>query len=141
MHSTLYQERFGKLPPGQVVRHTCDNRMCINLDHMIPRTPADNSNDMVVRGRCNTHCGETRRDAKLSLKEVLEIAASTETQRVVGLRYGVSQSVVSRIRAGKAWPERGQESIPREQRRQWPRAKRDVRADMPHSVNPSQLGK
>lgn len=33
MHRVLYQEAFGELPGGTAVRHTCDNRLCINLDH------------------------------------------------------------------------------------------------------------
>lgn len=106
MHSTLYQEKFGELPPGIVVRHKCDNRMCINLKHMETGTPADNSNDMRVRGRCNTPRGEKRSDAKLRLVDVLAIQESTEPQSVIAERYGINQSTVSRIKSGKRWPDR-----------------------------------
>ncbi|QJD54916.1 hypothetical protein PssvBMR7_gp29 [Pseudomonas phage MR7] len=36
---------------GVIVRHTCDNSRCVNPEHLEPGTPADNSRDMVQRGR------------------------------------------------------------------------------------------
>lgn len=106
MHRVLFEETFGPLPEGQIVRHKCDIRMCINLEHMEPGTPADNSNDMRVRGRCNTPRGETRADSKLTLKQVNEIASSSETQQTLAEKYGINQSTVSRIKNGLRWPER-----------------------------------
>jgi hypothetical protein len=35
----------------EVVRHTCDNRRCINPDHLIEGTQLDNVNDRHERGR------------------------------------------------------------------------------------------
>lgn len=40
---------------------------------------------------------------KLSDEQVLEIARSTELQRVVAEKFGVCQTLVSQIRAGKCW--------------------------------------
>ena len=50
-HRYIYEQAFGPVPKGLVVRHTCDNRMCINLDHLLVGTRLDNYNDMINRGR------------------------------------------------------------------------------------------
>ena len=45
---------------GKIVMHTCDNRRCFRYDHLRIGTPADNSADMVAKGRQpfadRTHC-------------------------------------------------------------------------------------
>jgi hypothetical protein len=41
----------GPIPPGQHVMHTCDNRLCINLDHLRLGSPKDNIRDMMKKGR------------------------------------------------------------------------------------------
>lgn len=39
------------IPPGQVVRHACDNPPCCNPDHLLLGSYADNAADAVSRGR------------------------------------------------------------------------------------------
>jgi|ERR1035437_238457 hypothetical protein len=56
-HKAAYEAYNGDIPEGMLVRHTCDNRPCINHNHLIIGTNAENSKDMVERGRCG---GETR---------------------------------------------------------------------------------
>ncbi len=113
MHRVLYEEAYGPMPVGYVGRHTCDNPLCINLEHIVLGTPKDNSNDMKVRGRCNTTRGEHRSDAKLTSQDVHEIRCSDERQQVLADRYGVSQPTISRI---KSYQKRQHEGHHRENR-------------------------
>lgn len=102
MHRTLYQERTGKtLPAKIVVRHTCDDRRCINQDHLVEGSHAENTQDMVERGRLRFQFGERHSHAELTNAQVEEVIASTGTQTEIAEQFGIHQSTVSRLKNGK----------------------------------------
>ena len=43
----------GKIPNDLYVLHHCDNRLCINPDHLFLGTHADNVSDKMKKGRMN----------------------------------------------------------------------------------------
>lgn len=98
----LYIEKYGELPKGIVVRHKCDNKMCINVDHLEAGTHQDNMNDKVNRGRSlrgsqNPASVLTEEDVRM-IK--MDIASS---HRQLARKYGVSQQTISKIRNGILW--------------------------------------
>ena len=50
-HRFIYETLIGEIPAGKVVRHSCDNRACINPEHLLLGTSYDNSQDMISRNR------------------------------------------------------------------------------------------
>lgn len=88
-HRHAYERAHGPIPEGMSIDHLCRIRSCVNPAHLEPATQAEN----VQRGRL----------AKLSLEGVRAIRASTEPQRLLARRYGVSQGQISRIRTGVSW--------------------------------------
>lgn len=59
-HRLMYALMKGDLPPKLYVCHTCDNRCCINPDHMFLGDHLANQQDKHRKGRCpqkaKTHC-------------------------------------------------------------------------------------
>lgn len=106
-HRVAYELARGPIPAGLIVRHTCDNRRCCNPAHLLLGTHADNSADLVRRGRhprkSGALHGEAHPNARLTREQVEEIKASPESQRKLGSRFGVSKTVIGNIRRGEAW--------------------------------------
>jgi hypothetical protein len=51
VHRQVWEMAHGPIPAGLLVLHSCDNRACYLLAHLHLGTPADNSAEMVARGR------------------------------------------------------------------------------------------
>lgn len=103
-HRAAYIAWNGPIPEGLVVRHTCDNRRCINPEHLILGTQKQNIQDAVDRGRLPR--GDEHHNALITG----EIARDIVNQRNKGIgssdlakRYGISRTVVKGIVRGTMW--------------------------------------
>lgn len=109
-HRLIYTKSFGEIPEGLVVRHRCDQRLCVNPDHLLIGTPADNIADMISRGRMFMKTGGSRRGskntrAKLTEEMVLEIRelSKTMSQADIALFFGVGRVAINNICTRKSW--------------------------------------
>ncbi len=90
-------------PIGNYVLHTCDNRRCVNPDHLYLGTQSDNLHDMWSRGRRKHNGGA----AKHGWKKVNQIRDLHATGRyslaALGREFGMNRSMIYKIVNNHIW--------------------------------------
>lgn len=83
-------------PPGLLVCHECDNRPCVNPEHLFLGTYVDNMQDASRKGRM------AKRLTPEIVREIRDLAASMP-QKQVAVRLGLSKQLVHTIVKHKVW--------------------------------------
>ena len=91
-HRFAYENFVGEIGDKHVL-HKCDNRKCVNPEHLFLGSCADNGADMDAKGRRGSTTNTTLEFAE----EVKKMLADRYSQQYVADKFGVSQSLVSRI--------------------------------------------
>jgi hypothetical protein len=104
--------KHGFIPEkGIEVCHTCNNKLCVNPNHLYAGTKSDNARDAYRDGLCTAppSQGEQNGRAKLTKEKVSEIRhryASGETNKSeLGRQFGVSSCQIKNIVTRKQWLE------------------------------------
>lgn len=107
IHRFVYEEMFGSIPQGLVIRHKCDNPNCINPEHLETGTHADNMMDMTKRGRAVYVKGSRSGQAKITEQDVREIKRLLHKNKMkqtdIAKVYEISNSTLSAIKYGITW--------------------------------------
>lgn len=89
-----------------MVCHTCDNRLCVNPEHLYLGTGFDNNRDTIERNRGNRLRGSKCSWARLTDADVIEIRrlkALGVRQREIARKYDFDQASISNIVNYKNW--------------------------------------
>jgi hypothetical protein len=107
-HRLAYTAWVASIPEGMAVLHRCDNRACINPDHLFLGTIADNHADMRAKGRQND-------PVKITDEQVAAIRAAYTgqygQQAKIAREYGVSQAFVSLVVRGQHRRNRDRDNV------------------------------
>lgn len=110
-HRVSYETHKGEIPVGMCVCHACDQRSCVNPDHLWLGTVQDNNTDKKLKHRGyiwhGRRGGAGNPGAKLILEAVSRIrtAKGTASAEKVGRQFGVSCTTIRNIWVGVSWKE------------------------------------
>ena len=110
LHVISYIANVGTIPPGLYILHKCDNKRCINPEHLYMGTQFDNMQDRAERyGRTLPVdlSGENSPSAKLNWEKVREIRASDSKLVTLAKKYNVTDGTIWYVRKGITWREKG----------------------------------
>lgn len=113
------REFKGEIADDLYVCHSCDNRKCVNPDHLWLGTAADNAKDASAKGRLKgkgqglgspgaqiDQVGVKNKNAKLNEQQVLEIRALLRqgvNSHEVASMYGVTYRNIRAIAIRRSW--------------------------------------
>lgn len=103
-HRHMYEAFHGPIPDGFDVCHKCDNRKCINPNHLFLGSRLDNMQDAMIKGRLQR--GEDRHNSVLTERMVKEARARHENGEMIkdiAKFFGVCKTTMGNAIKKRTW--------------------------------------
>lgn len=94
-HRVAYILFRGAIPDGMDILHSCDNRACVNVDHLRPGTHQDNMRDIKDRARRPVKVGPE------DVRRMRDLRRAGCTVTMIAGLYGIGVPTASQILSGK----------------------------------------
>lgn len=106
-HRVSWMLSKGIIPAGKLILHKCDIRNCVNPEHLFIGNDADNTLDMVNKGRSHhpKFIGELNNAAKLTEQTVKQIRALNGfiERKNLALIFNLTPSQICNVVKRKSW--------------------------------------
>jgi len=107
-HRWSYIFHNGEIPEGLYVLHKCDNRKCVNPQHLFLGTYKDNAVDRQRKGRgvIPDNRGENHGMSRLTesaVREIRELHKAGVPAADIGSRFGIDRRTVGKVANRKSW--------------------------------------
>lgn len=99
-HRSSFRAFNGPIPKGLIIRHSCDIRPCINPDHILSGTYADNSADCITRGRYIGYKGGRPHEISDKIIQQIKVMSKNYDCAYIARQFGISRSYTWKIVKG-----------------------------------------
>lgn len=106
-HRWAWYLKNGPILDNMCVLHKCDNRKCVNPNHLFLGTAKDNAQDCTKKGRYALGYGENHLNSKLTAQQVMDMRdrydAGGVTFAQLGREYRIHEVTARNIIRRKHW--------------------------------------
>ena len=85
----------GPIPEGKWILHKCDNKLCVNPNHLYAGTPGDNNYDTAKR--TSPKSGRISRFSLEDIQEIKRLYSNRITQKIISEKFGCSRVHITHI--------------------------------------------
>jgi len=97
-HRAAWEILKGPIPAGKMVLHKCDNRKCVNPDHLYCGSNAENMRDRSLRG----YVHQMRLDEG-KVREMRKLRQAGWPWRKLAAKYDVHTNAIIEATMGRSW--------------------------------------
>lgn len=106
-HRFSYALNKGDVPALMQIMHSCDNPSCVNPEHLLLGTGAENQADKWAKGRGNVPFGQEHRWSVLTEEQAKAILDDPRPYAVISSEYNVAPSTIGSLKQRVSWPHLG----------------------------------
>ena len=102
-HRCSWLLHYAEIPGDMQVCHHCDNPGCVNPAHLFIGTQSDNIQDAANKNRLVDNSGAMNGRAKLTIRQIIDIRASSASKVALARRHNVDRKTIWNIVNYRTW--------------------------------------